>query len=152
MYTISGSGCRQALCSWIKTIVGCVVGAAYLIEDTFTDTDNVTLPNHVPDTAPGGSSWASPIGFGWKISDNKAVCPGGNDQQVMIDSEVADVDVVLASVTLGAERKSTRLNSSHSQISYAVFCLQKKYFAILGTYAGLIPVMIGLLWLLLFTR
>src|SRR5438270_10915058 len=33
---------------------------------------------------------------------------------------------------LGAEvvrdRKSTRLNSSHSQISYAVFCLKKKKF------------------------
>src|SRR2546430_12508711 len=27
---------------------------------------------------------------------------------------------------LGADRKSTRLNSSHSQISYAVFCLTKK--------------------------
>src|SRR5438270_7548042 len=25
------------------------------------------------------------------------------------------------------DRKSTRLNSSHSQISYAVFCLKKKY-------------------------
>src|SRR5256886_12713173 len=27
---------------------------------------------------------------------------------------------------LRRDRKSTRLNSSHSQISYAVFCLQKK--------------------------
>src|SRR2546430_6505072 len=27
---------------------------------------------------------------------------------------------------LVADRKSTRLNSSHSQISYAVFCLKKK--------------------------
>src|SRR2546427_1915438 len=26
----------------------------------------------------------------------------------------------------GIDRKSTRLNSSHSQISYAVFCLKKK--------------------------
>src|SRR2546427_4896339 len=26
----------------------------------------------------------------------------------------------------GRDRKSTRLNSSHSQISYAVFCLKKK--------------------------
>src|SRR2546430_6941415 len=26
----------------------------------------------------------------------------------------------------GTDRKSTRLNSSHSQISYAVFCLKKK--------------------------
>src|SRR5688572_31207468 len=31
---------------------------------------------------------------------------------------------VLARFT--ADRKSTRLNSSHSQISYAVFCLKKK--------------------------
>src|SRR2546430_13719001 len=29
-------------------------------------------------------------------------------------------------VVLQLDRKSTRLNSSHSQISYAVFCLKKK--------------------------
>src|SRR5688572_31903251 len=29
-------------------------------------------------------------------------------------------------LALPADRKSTRLNSSHSQISYAVFCLKKK--------------------------
>src|SRR2546430_12650991 len=29
-------------------------------------------------------------------------------------------------VLLNRDRKSTRLNSSHSQISYAVFCLKKK--------------------------
>src|SRR5688572_32108467 len=41
--------------------------------------------------------------------------------------------VLEAGETIGAEgalaeldRKSTRLNSSHSQISYAVFCLKKK--------------------------
>src|SRR2546427_5768015 len=28
--------------------------------------------------------------------------------------------------TTAGDRKSTRLNSSHSQISYAVFCLKKK--------------------------
>src|SRR5256886_7946771 len=28
--------------------------------------------------------------------------------------------------SIGLDRKSTRLNSSHSQISYAVFCLKKK--------------------------
>src|SRR2546427_8191136 len=35
---------------------------------------------------------------------------------------------VAGSATRGghADRKSTRLNSSHSQISYAVFCLKKK--------------------------
>src|SRR2546430_12223901 len=29
-------------------------------------------------------------------------------------------------LSYGSDRKSTRLNSSHSQISYAVFCLKKK--------------------------
>src|SRR6266478_9051299 len=32
----------------------------------------------------------------------------------------------LARTRQRADRKSTRLNSSHSQISYAVFCLKKK--------------------------
>src|SRR2546430_11755063 len=32
----------------------------------------------------------------------------------------------LAGIPVTADRKSTRLNSSHSQISYAVFCLKKK--------------------------
>src|SRR2546430_8426737 len=31
-----------------------------------------------------------------------------------------------AGMCASADRKSTRLNSSHSQISYAVFCLKKK--------------------------
>src|SRR2546427_1834571 len=36
------------------------------------------------------------------------------------------VDVVDDKAGAGQDRKSTRLNSSHSQISYAVFCLKKK--------------------------
>src|SRR5688572_32395894 len=44
--------------------------------------------------------------------------------------------------TIDRDRKSTRLNSSHSQISYAVFCLKKKNqeiwpaFWMLGTNIG----------------
>src|SRR3712207_7997206 len=34
-----------------------------------------------------------------------------------------------------ADRKSTRLNSSHANISYAVFCLKKKEPAITSPYA-----------------
>src|SRR2546430_12358948 len=34
------------------------------------------------------------------------------------------------------DRKSTRLNSSHSQISYAVFCLKKKNQHSCYTFAG----------------
>src|SRR2546430_3693937 len=38
-----------------------------------------------------------------------------------------DVDIELRGNELRiTDRKSTRLNSSHSQISYAVFCLKKK--------------------------
>src|SRR2546427_1747179 len=36
-----------------------------------------------------------------------------------------------------ADRKSTRLNSSHSQISYAVFCLKKKNRRVAAAAAGL---------------
>src|SRR2546427_2226977 len=35
-------------------------------------------------------------------------------------------NALIASLSEALDRKSTRLNSSHSQISYAVFCLKKK--------------------------
>src|SRR2546430_9392286 len=35
-------------------------------------------------------------------------------------------EVRFVPIVLTTDRKSTRLNSSHSQISYAVFCLKKK--------------------------
>src|SRR2546430_10821289 len=37
-----------------------------------------------------------------------------------------ETELMTAVRTLQEDRKSTRLNSSHSQISYAVFCLKKK--------------------------
>src|SRR2546430_12378259 len=48
---------------------------------------------------------------------------------------------IVTVVPLG-DRKSTRLNSSHSQISYAVFCLKKKKTQnakLLGLHAELRP-------------
>src|SRR2546430_11580323 len=43
-------------------------------------------------------------------------------------------EAVEAAVQKGqtTDRKSTRLNSSHSQISYAVFCLKKKRLLVLA--------------------
>src|SRR2546430_7206969 len=38
----------------------------------------------------------------------------------------ADQERARAELFRSGDRKSTRLNSSHSQISYAVFCLKKK--------------------------
>src|SRR2546430_4206055 len=57
--------------------------------------------------------------------ERRAVC---NDLRTSTDARLPprqneDID---RAVTPGPDRKSTRLNSSHSQISYAVFCLKKK--------------------------
>src|SRR2546430_5646080 len=38
----------------------------------------------------------------------------------------AIITTAASAANSGQERKSTRLNSSHRQISYAVFCLKKK--------------------------
>src|SRR3712207_8856368 len=38
------------------------------------------------------------------------------------------------------DRKSTRLNSSHANISYAVFCLKKKYGRYIGVWSPLVHV------------
>src|SRR2546427_4079748 len=45
--------------------------------------------------------------------------PGGGDHDQVGERHAEAADRHL-------DRKSTRLNSSHSQISYAVFCLKKK--------------------------
>src|SRR3712207_7435488 len=41
--------------------------------------------------------------------------------------EAIDMANVVAPEHLEVDRKSTRLNSSHANISYAVFCLKKKH-------------------------
>src|SRR2546427_7549071 len=44
----------------------------------------------------------------------------------LVANRLRDDEVGTWPGVLGVDRKSTRLNSSHSQISYAVFCLKKK--------------------------
>src|SRR3712207_7854576 len=39
-----------------------------------------------------------------------------------------DIDVLVLVAASNVDRKSTRLNSSHANISYAVFCLKKKKY------------------------
>src|SRR2546430_10589600 len=45
---------------------------------------------------------------------------------LLAGSGIAAIILGFAGQNLFGDRKSTRLNSSHSQISYAVFCLKKK--------------------------
>src|SRR2546422_7233370 len=71
----------------------------------------------------------------WSLGANDgevdAVVPRGRDEVVDGGSGDREIGAELrgAGVTGGGEhrdRKSTRLNSSHGYISYAVFCLKKK--------------------------
>src|SRR2546430_8146925 len=68
------------------------------------------------------------LAVGAKRRDERA-----NDQQARVahqPSDLAEATDVLDPgqlvICAFIDRKSTRLNSSHSQISYAVFCLKKK--------------------------
>src|SRR2546421_5807109 len=54
--------------------------------------------------------------------DADTVAPGLNEDVVRLISRKKQEPAFLTEI----DRKSTRLNSSHDQISYAVFCLKKK--------------------------
>src|SRR3712207_8999525 len=49
-------------------------------------------------------------------------CVRGKDVEGML----RELETVCAELVVTQDRKSTRLNSSHANISYAVFCLKKK--------------------------
>src|SRR2546430_12411452 len=46
--------------------------------------------------------------------------------KILLDHPCNNLGCLLVRFSRSIDRKSTRLNSSHSQISYAVFCLKKK--------------------------
>src|SRR5699024_8972477 len=52
--------------------------------------------------------------------------PGKRLAVLKQDHFAYEEEQVLETVLMGQDRKSTRLNSSHVSISYAVFCLKKK--------------------------
>src|SRR2546430_9866208 len=60
-----------------------------------------------------------------RLSPQDSIYPG-----VLFTAGRIAADATTAATNL-QDRKSTRLNSSHSQISYAVFCLKKKNTPIL---------------------
>src|SRR2546422_6022228 len=53
-----------------------------------------------------------------------AICVSTNVP--LLDPNAVRRSGVSVQIMLGRDRKSTRLNSSHGYISYAVFCLKKK--------------------------
>src|SRR2546430_11362558 len=56
---------------------------------------------------------------------NESRGQGTNDSQESREYAIVYTNFV-GTKLIALDRKSTRLNSSHSQISYAVFCLKKK--------------------------
>src|SRR2546427_3372576 len=54
--------------------------------------------------------------FGWRVDEAQKRIDALNQALALQQARYED----------NQDRKSTRLNSSHSQISYAVFCLKKK--------------------------
>src|SRR2546428_6977515 len=58
--------------------------------------------------------------------DDVRLLDRGVAEQDLLHLERRHVDAARLDHLLHADRKSTRLNSSHDQISYAVFCLKKK--------------------------
>src|SRR3712207_7163885 len=54
------------------------------------------------------------------------VHPAVHQPQARVDEVTLPLDLARPQVRDQADRKSTRLNSSHANISYAVFCLKKK--------------------------
>src|SRR5690554_7276619 len=51
---------------------------------------------------------------------------GTGNMELHLDRKLADRRIFPAVDNIRSDRKSTRLNSSHVRISYAVFCLKKK--------------------------
>src|SRR3712207_8283244 len=52
--------------------------------------------------------------------------PANRGGFIAASSQAADLDLDGVPEIISGDRKSTRLNSSHANISYAVFCLKKK--------------------------
>src|SRR3990167_9749259 len=78
------------------------------------------------------AKWGAMIRAGLAIGAKRPAAGGGSDKvrvsavgqlrhRRLPAEKLRDADD-----RVGIDRKSTRLNSSHSQISYAVFCLKKK--------------------------
>src|SRR3712207_264018 len=70
-------------------------------------------------------------GYQAKASDILGGAPGKGFSHMMDGVEVGRVNVAARAcgISIRADRKSTRLNSSHANISYDVFCSKKKYLS-----------------------
>src|SRR3712207_7998643 len=75
----------------------------------------------------GGASW---VGIDAGKESHWAHMPDASGIQLLsrkVENDEAQLAALIEeALSLAQDRKSTRLNSSHANISYAVFCLKKK--------------------------
>src|SRR5687768_2766708 len=97
----------RALINWL----GCAIGSSH----------HETIECMLAALKPfAGAEQASVVGRKDRLDILNAAFVNG------VASHVLDFDDTHAALRMSRDRKSTRLNSSHGYISYAVFCLKKK--------------------------
>src|SRR2546430_13669523 len=72
---------------------------------------------------------------GHRMASEHSAEPFSVASEQSVRDNIERIDLLFGKTSDGRlelDRKSTRLNSSHSQISYAVFCLKKKNDTTLG--------------------
>src|SRR3989475_8784503 len=98
---------RRKLLAWVLLAAAAQVHAQIEKRDVHIAVGGKTALYYLPLTLTERLGYFKDEGLNVRISD----FPGGTRSLEAV---------------VGGDRKSTRLNSSHSQISYAVFCLKKK--------------------------
>src|SRR5207302_9273566 len=93
----------------------------FFTDPATTEISTLSLHDALPISLAAGQLHAA-------LADGRAVAVGeARDEVVGVGPAGGLLDLGLARAGLEeADRKSTRLNSSHVKISYAVFCLKKK--------------------------
>src|SRR5258707_4757611 len=90
--------------------------------------------------APGSYTWTStqlvadvqswldnpPTNFGWLVLGDESTSATAKRFDTRESASPPGLTIQYTASTPSPDRKSTRLNSSHANISYAVFCLKKK--------------------------
>src|SRR3712207_5548012 len=86
--------------------------------DKLRESDTTVKPNESADSVKPSDSDTT-------ISDRVLELNGSNEKEINEQKEDVQVPANVL-IEVKDDRKSTRLNSSHANISYAVFCLKKK--------------------------
>src|SRR5690606_42129514 len=106
----------------------CLTSGTTAASDSYTLSLHDALPilgaiigNKAGNTAVGAIAGAAIGGVAGGLIGNKM-----DKQAQEIEETVDGAEVIRTDEAILVDRKSTRLNSSHVKISYAVFCLKKK--------------------------